>query len=95
MVFNEKNDKEGIIAAFIYDIIYSLPLTRKAIFEKGNFKMRFVSKEICADKKLIEHISKKYDIHETVATILISRGFTDTLDEFFSEGEIHDPYLLK
>lgn len=57
--------------------------------------MRFVSKEICADKKFIEHISKKYDIHETVATILISRGFTDTLDEFFSEGEIHNPYLLK
>ena len=52
--------------------------------------MRFVSKEICADKKFIEHISKKYDIHETVATILISRGFTDTLDEFFSEGEIHN-----
>lgn len=56
--------------------------------------MKFIPRETVTDKRLINYISEKYNIHRYVAELLIMRGYGEDLDSFFSDGELHNPLLL-
>lgn len=56
--------------------------------------MKFVSREKNCNQKQIEYLSKNYDLHPIISSVLINRGLTDDLDDFLGDGSIHDPFLL-
>lgn len=57
------------------------------------FMVRFLPVHESVSGEQIKRLSKKYDIHEAVTTILIARGITD-FDNYFGDGVLYDPMLL-